>query len=109
MKGTHIPGMSIAIVRDGQVEYLAGLGVANPAGDPITPETPFLLASVSKSITALAVLQLVEAGKLNLEDPLQKHLPWFEVASGETGDITIANLLYQTSGSSGFGGGPRQP
>ncbi len=70
MKAYHIPGMSIAIVRDGQVEYLAGLGVANPAGDPVTPETPFLLASVSKSITALAVLQLVEAGKLDLEDPV---------------------------------------
>lgn len=100
MAAYKIPGLSVAIVRAGQVEYLKGYGIANPAGDPVTPETSFLLASVSKSFTALGVMQLVEAGKISLDDPIKKHLPWFALA-GEGGEsITIAHLVYHTSGFS---------
>lgn len=104
MERYHIPGLAIAIVRNGEIEYQQGLGIANPAGDPVTPDTPFLLASVSKSITALGVMQLVEAGKLSLDDPVQKHLPWFTMSGPGAGEITIAQLLYQTSGLTEFGG-----
>lgn len=98
MAAYKIPGLSVAIVRGGQVEYLKGYGVGNSNGDPVTPETPFLLASVSKTFTALGIMQLVEAGKIHLDDPLKKHLPWFGIA-GEGGDaITVAHLLYHTSG-----------
>jgi|GEM_PF-163714 len=98
MERYHIPGLAIGIVREGEIEYLRGLGVANPAGDPVTPDTPFLLASVSKSITALGVMQLIETGQLSLDDPIQKHLPWFAVSGGDASQITVARLLYQTSG-----------
>jgi CubicO group peptidase (beta-lactamase class C family) len=96
----HIPGLAIAIVRDGAVEYLNGLGTANEQGDKVTPDTPFLLASVSKAITALGIMQLVEAGKLNLDDPVQKYLPWFKVNGDGAEKMTVAHLLYQTSGFS---------
>jgi CubicO group peptidase (beta-lactamase class C family) len=104
MNAYKIPGLAAAIVRNGEVEYLKGFGAANPAGDPVTPETPFLLASVSKSFTALGIMQLVEDGKIHLDDPVQKYLPWF-AAKGEGGsEITVAHLVYQTSGFSEYHG-----
>lgn len=102
MRTYKIPGLALAVVRDGEVEYLKGYGSSNPSGEPVTPDTPFLLASVSKSFTALGVMQLVEAGKIELDAPVQKYLPWFSVASGEGADITVAYLLYQTSGFSDY-------
>ena len=104
MEEYKIPGLALAIVRDGDVQFMEGFGIANAAGDPVTPETPFLLASVSKGITALAVMQLVEAGELSLDDPVRAHLPWFEVAGGRGGEIMVAQLLYQTSGFTELGG-----
>jgi CubicO group peptidase (beta-lactamase class C family) len=95
-----IPGAAIAIVREGEVEYVGGFGTANDQGTAVTGDTAFLIASLSKSFTAAAVLQLVEEGKLNLDDPARKHLPWFAVAGGEGGAITVADLLYHTSGFS---------
>lgn len=105
METYKIPGLAIAIVRNGEVEYLNGYGVANPDGDPVTPDTPFLLASVSKSFTALAIMQLVEDGKIDLDDPVQKYLPWFDVKGEGESEITVAHLVYQTSGFSEYDGG----
>ena len=104
MERYHIPGMAIGIVREGEIEYLRGLGVANSAGDPVMPDTPFLLASVSKSITALGVMQLVEAGQLSLDDPVQNTCPGSAVSGGDASQITVAQLLYQTSGLTTLGG-----
>lgn len=104
MEVYKIPGLAIAIVRNGEVEYLNGYGIANPDGDPVTPDTPFLLASVSKSFTALAIMQLVEDGKIALNDPVQKHLPWFDLKGEGESEITVAHLMYQTSGFSEYDG-----
>lgn len=100
MAAYKIPGLAVAIVRDGNVEYLKGYGIANANGDPVTSDTPFLLASVSKSFTALAIMQLVEAGKISLDDPVQKHIPWFSVDGDGSTAITVSHLLYHTSGFS---------
>jgi CubicO group peptidase (beta-lactamase class C family) len=105
METYKIPGLAVAIVRNGEVEYINGYGIANPNGDPVTPDTPFLLASVSKSFTALAIMQLVEEGKINLDDPVQKYLPWFDVKGEGALEITVAHLVYQTSGFSEYDGG----
>ena len=94
MAALGAPGAAVAVVRDGEVVHLAGYGVANPAGDPVTPQTPFLLASLSKSMTAVAVLQLVEQGLVELDAPIQTYLPWFMPAT----PITVRQLLNQTSG-----------
>lgn len=104
METYKIPGLAIAIVRNGEVEYLNGYGIANPDGDPVTPDTPFLLASVSKSFTALAIMQLVEDGSINLNDPVQKYLPWFDVKGEGESEITVAHLVYQTSGFNEYQG-----
>ena len=66
-------------------------GIAGDDGRPVTPQTPFYLASLSKSFTAAAVMQLVEAGKLDLDAPVQRNLPWFRVADAAAlAQITLA-------------------
>jgi CubicO group peptidase (beta-lactamase class C family) len=104
MERYKIPGLAIAIVRNGEVEYTKGFGIANSRGEVVTPDTPFLLNSVSKSFTAVGIMQLVDEGKINLNDPVQKHLPWFAVSSGQGSEITVAQLLHQTSGFSELSG-----
>ena len=76
----NIPGASLAIVNGDQVEYLQGYGVSNPDGTEMTSETPIVLGSTSKSFTALAIMQLVEQGKIRLEDPVHSYIPWFQMA-----------------------------
>jgi CubicO group peptidase (beta-lactamase class C family) len=88
------PGAALAIVRGGEIVHLAGYGIANDDGAPVTPQTPFLLASFSKSMTAVAVMQLVEAGQVELDAPIQDYLPWFMPGT----PITVRQLLNQTSG-----------
>ncbi len=105
MRHLDIPGMAIVIVKDARIEYARGYGIADPAGRSVTPQTPFLAASLSKSITALGIMQLVEEGKIRLEDPIQKHLPWFRVNdTAASSQITVRHLLHHTSGLSEFEG-----
>jgi len=79
--------------------HVRGFGSADQSGRAVTPQTPFILASVSKSFTALAVMQLVEAGRVALDAPVQRYLPWFRVADPvASARITVRHLLYQTSG-----------
>jgi CubicO group peptidase (beta-lactamase class C family) len=105
MQQLGIPGAAVGIVRGDQVEYVQGYGIAGDDGRPVTPQTPFYLASLSKSFTAAAVMQLVEAGKLELDAPVQRYLPWFRLADAEaSAQITVRHLLAQTSGFSEVGG-----
>jgi CubicO group peptidase (beta-lactamase class C family) len=101
VKDLNLPGLALAIVHGDQIVHLKTIGVADPSGRPITPQTSFLLASVTKSFTALAIMQLVEAGKIDLDAPVQRYLPWFRVAdAAASARITVRHLLNQTSGLS---------
>jgi CubicO group peptidase (beta-lactamase class C family) len=105
-----IPGMALGIVSRDEVVHLKGFGVAGPDGRSVTPQTPFQIGSVTKSFTALAVMQLVEAEEIELDAPVQRYLPWFHVGgSGAEADaasaaITVRHLLTQTSGLSTYDG-----
>ena len=99
MQTMNLPGVALGIVQGDQIVHLVGYGVADPDGRPMTPQTPIRLASVSKTLTALAVMQLVEAGKLDLDAPVQQYLPWFRLADEQaSSSITLRDLLYHTSG-----------
>ena len=101
MQALRLPGLALAIVQGDQIVHLKGFGHADPSGRPVTPQTPFILGSVSKSFTALAVLQLVEQGTLDLDAPVQLYLPAFRVADPVASQaITVRHLLTQTSGLS---------
>jgi CubicO group peptidase (beta-lactamase class C family) len=101
MHRLHIPGASLAIVEGTRVVHMRGFGRSRPAGDSPGPQTPFFIGSVTKSFTALAIMQLVEAGKVELDAPVQRYLPWFRVADPiASSQITVRHLLNQTSGFS---------
>jgi CubicO group peptidase (beta-lactamase class C family) len=99
MDRLNIPGVSLAIVEGDQIVHLRGFGQARPGGEAPSPQTPFSIGSLTKSITALAVMQLVEAGKIELDAPVQRYLPWFRVADPQaSAQMTVRHLLNQTSG-----------
>ena len=101
MKDLRIPGLALAIVQGDQIVHLKAFGVADPSGRAVTPQTPFILGSLSKSFTALAIMQLVEQGQVELDAPVQRYLPWFRVADeAASAQITVRHLLNQTSGLS---------
>jgi len=101
MNNLGIPGMALGIVQNGQIAHMQGFGVADSSGRAVTPQTPFRIGSLTKAFTALAVMQLVESGKIDLDAPVQTYLPWFELADKEAAaTITVRNLLNQTSGMS---------
>lgn len=99
MQAARLPGLALAIVQGNRIVHLKGFGIADPSGRPVTPETPFIIGSTGKSITAMAIMQLVEAGKVDLRAPVQHYLPWFRVADPEaSARITVRHLLSHTSG-----------
>ena len=99
MTDARIPGLALGIVHDGHPVHLRGFGRADDCGRAFTPQTPFFIGSNSKSFTALAVMQLAEAGKVDLDAPVQRYIPWFRVADPEASTlITVRHLLNQTSG-----------
>ncbi|MGH9238948.1 MAG: serine hydrolase domain-containing protein [Vicinamibacterales bacterium] len=94
-----IPGLTAAVVRDGKVIYTGAHGVPKlGAGDRLTPRHVFHFASVSKPFVATAIMQLVERGRLNLQDPVAKVLPYFTLADERSRAITIRQILTHTSG-----------
>jgi CubicO group peptidase (beta-lactamase class C family) len=98
-----VPGLAVAVTRDTHIVHLRGYGDAGN-GRPVTADTQFLVASLSKSFTALAVLQLVEDGRVHLDAPVAAYLPGFTVADqAETAKITVRMLLNQTSGMADAG------
>jgi CubicO group peptidase (beta-lactamase class C family) len=92
-----LPGASIVIVKDGELVYEKGYG-HDSNGNPITEKSLMRIGSVSKSFTAFAVLQLVDEGKIQLDDQLVKHLPEVKLDDPRWEDVTIRQLLSHTSG-----------
>jgi len=102
MAADRIPGLALAIVHDDRIVYLQGYGTTGVNDAAITPNTAFQLGSMSKSFTALAIMQLVEAGNLDLDAPVQRYLPDFQVGSPASAEaITVRHLLHHTSGIPG--------
>lgn len=105
MQVAGIPGLALGIVYRDQIVYLKGYGIAGPDGRAVTPQTPFILGSTTKSFTALAVMQLVEAGRIDLDAPVTRYLPWFRTAdAAASAQITVRNLLNQNSGLPTYAG-----
>lgn len=101
MEATRLPGVALGIVKGDEIVHLKGFGEADPSGRSVTPQTPFIIGSTTKSFTALAIMQLFEAGEVELDAPVQRYLPWFRVADPEaSARITVRHLLNHTSGLS---------
>jgi CubicO group peptidase (beta-lactamase class C family) len=103
MRKHRVPGLAVALIDDGRVSYAAGY-VTAVNERAVTPDTPFMLGSITKAFTAVAVLQLVERRRLDLDAPVRTYLPWFEVADrASSATITVRHLLNHTSGLSELG------
>lgn len=101
--GKHgLPGVALAVVEGDAIAYLRGYGTAG--GHEMTPQTQMFIGSQSKSFTALAIAQLAERGRIDLDAPVKTYIPWFEVANEDASSrITIDHLLHHTSGLSEAG------
>ncbi len=96
MQKQHIPGVSLAVIKNGKVIKVKGYGLANVETNvPVTTETVFKIASISKPVIAMGIMLLVEEGKVSLDDKASKYL---EGTPESWKDITIRNLLSHTSG-----------
>ncbi|WP_246204320.1 serine hydrolase domain-containing protein [Streptomyces tailanensis] len=94
---TRLPGAVVAVTRGDRVVHTAGYG-RTASGETMTARTRVPVASLSKAMTALAVMRLVEAGKVDLDRPVHQYLPEFTMADRRSGDITVRQVLTQTSG-----------
>ncbi len=96
-----LPGIVVGVVADQELVWAKGFGFADVESKrPMTPTTRFRMASHSKLFTATAIMQLREEGKIRLDDPVQRYLPWFRVrpAGDDDSPITIEMLLSHSSG-----------
>ncbi|MBL9175783.1 MAG: beta-lactamase family protein [Verrucomicrobiales bacterium] len=98
----HIPGYVYGVVVDGRLIHVRAAGLATLTPErPVTEETRFRIASMTKSFTAMAILKLRDAGRLTLEDPVERWIPQFARVKATTTDspkITLRHLLRMSSG-----------
>ena len=95
-----VPGFSVGVVHDQELIWSKGYGFADVTNKiPATDQTLYRIASITKTFTATAVMQLVEQGKLSLDDPVSKYLPWFTPKNAEpTQPVRVWHLLTHTAG-----------
>jgi CubicO group peptidase (beta-lactamase class C family) len=95
-----LPGLSVGVVHDQELIWSKGYGYADVANKiPATDQTLFRVGSITKTFTATAVMQLVEQGRLSLEDPVSQHLPWFTPQDADpTQPVRVWHLLTHTAG-----------
>ena len=100
MQAWQVPGLALAIVKDDSVLYLKGYGVrALGKPEPVTPHTLFAIGSTTKAFTAALMAMLVDSGKVRWDDPVTKHLPWFQLYDPYVSrEMTIRDLLTHRSG-----------
>jgi CubicO group peptidase (beta-lactamase class C family) len=101
MAALHVAGVSIAVIHDGKIEWARGFGVTRVGGPAVTSDTLFQAASISKPVTAMAVLHLVESGKLDLDADVNQYLKTWKVPANsftEKTKVTLRELLSHTAG-----------
>jgi CubicO group peptidase (beta-lactamase class C family) len=106
MNELKIPGVSIAVIHQGKIEWARGFGVRSVGGSPVTADTMFQAGSISKPLAAMAALRLVQQGKLSLDTNVNSYLtswklPSVPVTAGKP--ITLRELLTHTAGTTVHG------
>jgi CubicO group peptidase (beta-lactamase class C family) len=101
MASLHVPGVGIAVIHGGKLEWARGFGVSRIGGPPVTTNTLFQAASISKPVTALAALLLVQMGKLDLDADVNQYLKTWKIPTNTFTDqkrVTLRELLSHTAG-----------
>lgn len=97
----RLPGLSMGVVYDQDMIWSSGLGYADPSSQrAATPATLYSICSISKLFTSVGVMQLRDAGYLRLDDPVSRHIPWFEIERTfpDSLEVTVESLLTHSSG-----------
>lgn len=99
IKESSMPGVAVGIIEKGELIYSKGFGIMNINNqEPVTETTIFHMASISKPFVATGIMQLVEQGKLSLNDTVVQHLPYFKIKGEGYETITIKEILSHISG-----------
>lgn len=101
MASHKIPGLAIAVIHRGEITYANGFGTTSVEenGLPVTPRTLFRIGSTTKPLTGTAIMRLVHAGRLDLDAPVARYLPWLRFSrTGAEQQITLRMLLTHSSG-----------
>jgi CubicO group peptidase (beta-lactamase class C family) len=99
MRGWDVPGLAVGVVAGDELIYAKGFGVQNlKTGAPVSLDTVFCVQSVSKCFVATAVMQWVERGALDLDEPVVTYLPYFRLDDARSRQITLRQMLSHTSG-----------
>jgi CubicO group peptidase (beta-lactamase class C family) len=99
MESRPMPGLAVAVVKGHDIIFAEGYGVrALGESEPVTAATTFHTASVSKALVATATVRLAANGDIDLDAPITRYLPYFTLADGREGEITVRHLLSHTSG-----------
>lgn len=107
MQRLNVPGVSIAVIRGGKIAWAKGYGLTHANGAPVTPQTLFQAASISKPIAAMGALKMVEAGQLELDADINDVLTSWKLPPGPgKRPVSLRQLLSHTAGTtvSGFRG-----
>ncbi len=96
----ELPGLAIAVVKDNRVVYAAGFGVKDirRKNDLITTQSVFHMASITKPFVATSIMQLVEKGKIDLDSPVVKYLPYFQMSDERYRTVTVRQMVTHSSG-----------
>lgn len=101
MQALHVPGVSIAVIHKGKIHWARGFGVTRLGGPSVNPDTLFQAASISKPVTALAVMRLAQDGKLDLDSDVNRYLKSWKVPGNEYTQqmpVTLRGLLTHSAG-----------
>jgi len=101
MGAVGAPGAAVAVINGAEVVYARGFGVTSVEdGAPVTPHTLFCIGSTTKALTATLIMRLVDAGTLDLDEPVTTYLPWFTFHKepAAAGAVTLRRLLSFTAG-----------
>ncbi|MGN7177139.1 serine hydrolase domain-containing protein [Cytobacillus sp. SAFR-174] len=100
----QVPGASVAFVNNNELFFSKSWGVTGESEEEVTEQTPFTIGSISKSLTAMAIMKLADNGTIRLDASIEEYLPWLKLNKGKAGEITVEQLLAQTSGFSTYDG-----
>ena len=103
MNRLHVPGVSVAVLHHGLIEWAKGYGVVQAGGAPVTPDTLFQAGSISKPVTALAALRLVQEHRLSLDSNVNRQLKGWKLPVPSGAHVTLRELLSHTAGTTVHG------
>ena len=103
MSRLHVPGASVAVLRGGTIEWSKGYGFTRAGGIPVTPDTLFQAGSISKPVTALAALRLVQQRRLKLDGDVNGQLRGWKLPTPPGAHVTLRELLSHTAGTTVHG------